>query len=482
MIRSLFFFAAAGLLISSSIGCGDDAPMENPDAGLTMDAGSAPVELPELWGVGPAVADTNPDPDIVEVELVARYEDITIGEGMTFEMMTYNGSFPGPVIQAKVGDRVIVHFRNELVQETTVHWHGLRISDQMDGSPRIQDPVVSGATFTYDFVVPEAGTFWYHPHVRSNFQVERGLYGMLVVSDELDPEYDLERGLVLDDILVDFDTGTLPGHLASHPELMHGRTGNVLLTNGMEISEAPRGEATQGDVERWRIVNTANARTLELSVSGASVRVIGVDGGKLPVPYTTDRLLVPVGQRYDLEVSYDSAGPVELIAHVLVLNEADEVVEEPFPMFSVDVTPSAETPRVIDWPTIEPLPERAVDEEVTIAMNAINDETGLHWTLNGVADREEPLFTWGEGRTVRIRLVNEAGPEHPFHLHGQFFQIVDTGQPWTQQPGLKDTVLVPGLETVEIIAYLDNPGRWMAHCHILEHAELGMMGEIIVHP
>ena len=94
--------------------------------------------------------------------------------------------------------------------------------------------------------------------------------------------------------------------------------------------------------------------------------------------------------------------------------------------------------------------------------------------------RRRPLYTFATEETIRLRLVNDAGPEHPFHLHGQFFRIIDDGRPETQQPGLKDTVLVPGMSVVEVIAYMDNPGRWMAHCHILEHAELGMMGEIVI--
>jgi FtsP/CotA-like multicopper oxidase with cupredoxin domain len=94
----------------------------------------------------------------------------------------------------------------------------------------------------------------------------------------------------------------------------------------------------------------------------------------------------------------------------------------------------------------------------------------------------EPLFTFRQGETVRLTLVNQLGPYHPVHIHGQFFEIVDDGRPVTQFPGLKDTVLLPGGDELDILVYFDNPGRWMVHCHILEHAELGMMGEVIVEP
>jgi FtsP/CotA-like multicopper oxidase with cupredoxin domain len=477
----------ATLFVVSIFGCdgSGEPPMMPPpdtDSGMMMMEPPPELELPPLWGPEVVAVDENPEPGIVEVSLTAQFTDVTLGDGMTYEMMTYNGVAPGPAIHARVGDELVVHFTNNLDQDTTIHWHGLRISDQMDGNPRIQDPVPPGGTFEYRFVIPEAGTFWYHPHIREHIQIERGLYGMLVVRDELDPEYDLERALALDDILVDPDSELLPAHLRSHPEIMHGRVGNVMLVNAREVGFMPNGTATRGDVERWRLVNTANARTMTLSLEGASFRVIGVDGGKLAEPYTTDQLLMPVGQRYDLEVAYDTAGTVELITHVLTLNEADEVVEVPLPIFTVDVAEGAEAPVLPEWPTIEPLPVREVDREVEMVFDGVADSLGMtHWRINGESHPEEPIFTFREGETVRITLRNDVGPEHPFHLHGQFFEIVDDGREITTgMPGLKDTVLLPGLEELEIIAYMDNPGRWMVHCHILEHAQLGMMAEIVV--
>ena len=440
----------------------------------------SPVELS-----GPKVAsDLSNDPDVVRLQLRATHGLVDLGDGVSYEGMTYDGQVPGPTISAKVGDELVVEFTNDLDEETTIHWHGLRISDQMDGNPRIQNPVQPGETFTYRFVLPEAGTYWYHPHTNSNEQMEKGLYGAIVVRDVDDPEYDLERVIVLDDILLERGVTMLPPFLARHPELMHGRYGNLLLTNG-ELSELSRASATQGDVERWRIVNTANARTMELSVRGAIWRVVAVDGGKLREPYTTDRLMVPVGQRYDVEVSYDEGGAaVELISHVLTLNEdGSDVVEVPSPVFRVDVAESADTPRVIDWPILPALESREADREVTLDLDAVADPaTGTAWRINGQKFPHRPLFIFQQGETVRMRIVNMLGPEHPFHLHGQFFEVIEPGTVPGPQPGLKDTVLIPGLETVEVLAHMDNPGRWMIHCHILEHAQLGMMGEVIVEP
>jgi FtsP/CotA-like multicopper oxidase with cupredoxin domain len=154
------------------------------------------------------------------------------------------------------------------------------------------------------------------------------------------------------------------------------------------------------------------------------------------------------------------------------------VVEVPFQVFAVDVAPSENPQKWVTYPEVTPLPTRAAEQTVQIRINAVQNALGgISWQLNETSNSPDPLFSFQEGATVHIELDNQIGPEHPFHLHGQFFQIDDP-----LQPGLKDTVLVPGVSKVNIVAYMDNPGRWMAHCHILEHAELGMMSEIVIEP
>jgi FtsP/CotA-like multicopper oxidase with cupredoxin domain len=458
-----------------------DASLAEGDAGADAAVPDEPA-FPPVLGVEP-LEDVNDDPAVVEVELTATLVDREIEDDLTLPMMAYNGLVPGPLLQARVGDEIVVHFTNDLDQPTTIHWHGLRISDQMDGSPRIQDPVPPGGTFEYRFVAPEAGSFWYHPHVAANEQIERGLYAPIVIRDQYDPEYDAERYLLLDDALVDPEAGDFVPFLANHMEAMHGRFGNLLLTNGRPSPEA-RAEVDEGTVERWRIVNTANARTMELELDGASFRVIGTDGGLLREPYDADYLFVAVGQRYDVEVRYDQPGTAEMLSIVPTVDENGDVRDGAVPTFTVEVTATGVAPREIPWPDLPARPVREADEEVTITMTGeAGGEHGLMWMLNGEAHPEEPLFEFREGETVRMILVNDSGMvEHPFHLHGQFFEILDDETGWPGQPGLKDVVLVPGSRTVEILAYFDNPGRWMAHCHILEHQELGMMGEIVVEP
>jgi FtsP/CotA-like multicopper oxidase with cupredoxin domain len=456
------------LLVAMLGGCSSKTEEHAP-----LDAAPQPVPfaLPDVQGV-PALDDENPAPNVVEVTLAAGRTKTSFQAGTTTSVLAYNGALPGPLLKAKVGDEVIVHFTNNLSEPTTVHWHGLRISDQMDGSPRVQNPVKPGEEFTYRFKVPDAGSYWYHPHIRTDEQVEKGLYAPIVIFDPKDPTYDAERFLVLDDIRLESDGRISP--VSSMDGMMGGRFGNVLLTNGRPAKEAVA-TVEQGVVERWRIVNTANARTMEIGVEGASFRVIATDGGLLPEPYTTRRLLVPVGQRFDLEVTYDQPGAAKLVSYVETVDANDRQTTAALPAFTVDVTASDRAARVITWPEVR-LPDRAADMKATISLDAT--QTGdMPWTINGKAMPMDPLFTWAQGATVEVTIVNKIATEHPFHLHGQFFEILDA-----KQPGLKDVVLVPPSGTVKIRAYMDNPGRWMAHCHILEHAELGMMGEIVVTP
>jgi FtsP/CotA-like multicopper oxidase with cupredoxin domain len=429
---------------------------------------------PQLIGVTGVLEDENGDPDIVEVTLTAAPAMIDLGDGVERELLAYNGLIPGPVLEAKAGDRLIVHFVNEMDRPTTIHWHGLRIPDDQDGSPLIQDPVQPGGTFTYEYTIPDAASFWFHPHVQTNEQVELGLHSPFVVHGPDDPEYDAERVIMLDDVLIDDATGELPPWLGTMTEGARGRFGNHLVTNGSMI--AGQGEAEQGHVERWRLYNVANARSMRVSLEGARFRVIGTDSGLLREPYEVEELRIGVAMRYDIEVSYDEPGTARLISRI----EMDELV----PVYEVEVASTGIAPREIVWPDVPGVPDRAEDEEVEIRFTStIDPETDqIVWNLNDQAHTNhdhdfEPLFTFALGRTVRMSLRNLSAFEHPFHLHGQFFSVDDASM-----PGLRDTILVAPNQTLDIVAYFDNPGSWMAHCHNLEHAELGMMSVIEVTP
>lgn len=444
-----------------------------------------PVPFPSTYAPivgGTILKDENPDPNIVEVTLVAKPSVVQVTDKHRIEVYTYNDLLPGPIIEAKIGDQLIVHFTNKLMEPTTVHWHGQRVPEAMDGAPLVQTPVAPGGTFTYKFTIRDAGTYWYHPHVHSHEQVEKGLYGMLVVREKTPIAFDRERAIILDDILLT-ETGLAPFH-QTEDEKLKGRIGSQLLTNGRASPMVV--QAKVGERERWRLVNTANARVLKLSIKGdgARVRVIGVDSGLLTTPLAiTGALELSPGQRYDLEVMYEKPGDIELIASVA---EGRNFVD--YPMFRAQVTGDrVKVPLAVPmYPKVEPLPQRKVTRKETLTFHLLEspDPGGNHWALNGQVHPQKPLFRFKVGDVVDITLHNLANPNHPFHLHGQFFEIISRNEfPVSkEEPGLRDTVLVTIQERVVIRAYLDNPGKWMFHCHNLEHAAFGMMAHIVVEP
>jgi len=445
-----------------------------PSDSATPDSGEPTAfETPAIWGLS-ALEDLDPADDVVEVEMTAAFSEVDWVDRGPTEVWAYNDLVPGPLIQAKVGDTVRIRFTNALGSGTTIHWHGLRIPDEMDGVPAIQDPVEPGETFLYEFVVPDAGTFWYHPHVRSYAAVEHGLQGMLVVHDPADPVL-AERAFVVDDVLLN-GADIAPSTL-DHMSQMHGRHGNTLLTNGQ--TEQLSGAMQAGQPERWRIVNTANARTMWVRPTNARWRVVAVDGTVLPEPFETTRGLLPVGQRLDLEVIPEE-GATEVALQVELPDGSGGWAE--YPVFSAVVEGSPASAEWTDW-AAAPLPtvEDAVQEAELVLDGAAGDTT-IEWTINGEMYGEHTPLEFAANTPTIITIRERSRAEHPFHLHGQFFQVLDrNGDVDPEDAGLRDTVLVEGTDTLRLYTTFDNPGLWMAHCHILEHAELGMMTEMIVH-
>src|SRR5438876_2219968 len=237
----------------------------------------------------------------VTVELDARELEWEFARGQAIRGFAYNGQVPGPLIEANVGDTVEVRLTNSLPHATTIHWHGIRVPAEMDGTEAVQPPVEPGQTFVYRFVVPDAGTFWYHSHTNETEQLERGLYGALVVRDADEPSFDGEQVLLFDDLKLDLD-----GHLApfgDEHEHHAGREGDVRLVNGQQ---EPGLEIAGGTIERWRLVNAANSRFVRLSIGGRPFTIIATDGGLLAEPLRATEVLVTPGERFELAV-----GPFE---------------------------------------------------------------------------------------------------------------------------------------------------------------------------
>ncbi len=413
----------------------------------------------------------------------------------------YNGAVPGPEIRARQGERLRVLVENQLSQDTTVHWHGLRIPHAMDGVPDLtQPPIRPGEAFAYEFDLPDAGTFWYHPHVDSSEQQGRGLYGVLVVEEAAPPAVDREAVWVVDDWRLT-EEGAI-SETFDHPhDLSHdGRLGNVATLNGQDSAEFA---VRAGERLRLRIVNTANARIFALRFEGHRPRVIALDG-QPAIPHEPDggRLVVPPAGRVDviLDMEGEAGGryavtdefyPRQSYRYLdLVYDQAAPLRESPLDA-AVALAPN---------PIPEPSLAEAQHHDMVLAggamggmRSAILDGRALDirdlagrgkvWAMNGIAAHGhvmDPLFTFQLGRTQLLSIRNDTAFPHPMHLHGHSFRLLTrNGQPVPGRPWL-DSVLLAPEERVEVAFVADNPGDWLFHCHVLEHMQAGMSAVVRV--
>ena len=403
---------------------------------------------------------------MASLELDAREVEWEFAPGRKIRAFAY-GQVPGPQIEADVGDLVEVRLKNSLPQATTIHWHGVRVPADMDGTEVVQPAVEPGGTFEYRFVVPDAGTFWYHSHTNETEQLERGLYGALVVRGPGEPAFDSERVLILDDLKLDPEGEVAP--FGDEHEHHAGREGDVRLVNGMLEPEL---EIPAGTIERWRIVDAANTRFVRLSIGGRPFRIVGTDGGLLPQPRPATEVLLTPGERFELAVGPFEEGERLEIEALPYDRGKGESGRERFASLRVGpaVASRAEIPATLRQ--IDPLVGADVDPNRTISLKALMHE-GHHQRADPVRIGE--LQVWD--------LVNETGQDHPFHIHGFFFQVVQENGSTPPEVAWKDTVNVPRKSQTRI-AWLpdDRPGEWMYHCHILEHHAMGMMAHFAVVP
>jgi FtsP/CotA-like multicopper oxidase with cupredoxin domain len=397
---------------------------------------------------------------------------------------------------ASVGDRIIVHFRNELPEPTTIHWHGVRVPNAMDGVPSVQAPIPPGGTFDYEFTALDAGTFWYHPHIRSDVQVERGLYGAIVVLDPNEPEVVAvaDETLVLGDVYLNPETGRLEDRMDLRVAMM-GREGNLVLVNGQRSNL--RVEATPGEVRRWRVVNASNARYFLLHLDNGGMARIGGDAGLLeapirisapppnehdhgaPQPAPADRLLLTPGERAEVLVWIEATASEAVLRAMPYERAAGAGATEAVDLVRLtacDGCAAAHPPELPE--TLRPATLPASPSVTrTLRLGERLDGDTVHFTVNGASFPDVAPIEAALGTVEAWDVVNESDMDHPFHLHGFFFQVEGTRE-W------KDSVNIPGETTVRLLVDFSSRdganGMWMYHCHILGHAEGGMMGEVHV--
>jgi FtsP/CotA-like multicopper oxidase with cupredoxin domain len=394
---------------------------------------------------------------------------------LSVDGLMYNDQVPGPVLRATVGDTVVVHFKNELTESTTIHWHGVRLHPEMDG---VDGVVAPGATFTYRFTVPDAGTFWYHPHTNETVQIERGLYGALIVAEKDAPALDGEQVLVFDDAAVTDGAFSKPGwYLPRIMERHNGREGNVALINGRSDIVL---RLSAGQRERWRLVNAGNARYLRLSFGGRSFTQIASDGGLLEEPVILSEIMIAPGERADIVVGPFPEGDQFQISSLPYNRGTGRGREIVYGRVQVgEMKPSiAQLPKKLR--EIEPLASADAEPNRIIKLHGkSNWKNGVDFTINDEQHLQDAPVRSGDLQVWEIR--NPSMMDHPFHLHGYFFQVLSVNGIPVERRAWKDTVNVKKGDTVKI-AWMpdDRTGGWMYHCHILEHHDAGMMAHFAV--
>lgn len=414
---------------------------------------------------------------------------------------SYGGGVPGPTIRARQGDRLRVVVENRLPQETTVHWHGLRVPNAMDGVPHLtQPPIAPGQTFTYEFDLPDAGTYWYHPHQRSAEQVERGLAGALIIEEREPIAVDRDVIWVLDDWRLRPDA-EIDGDFGRFMDVSHaGRIGNTVTVNGSILE---RFALRAGERIRLRLINAANARVFALAFEGHQPTVIALDGQPVaPHPPPEGKITLGPAMRADLVLDA-TAKPGERLPVIDTFYKGREY--RLLDLAYEDAPPLRETPR--DLPAAlaantmpEPDLGNARREDIVLEggmmgrlSSALMDgrrvnprtmmEHGKAWSINGVVATGHdlaPLLTLERGQSYVLALHNRTQWHHPMHLHGHSFRVISReGKPTAHREWL-DTVLLAPQESAEIAFVADNPGGWMFHCHVLEHQMGGMTSVIRV--
>lgn len=423
-------------------------------------------------------------PATVEVSLVAGVNQLELAPGKpATKAFAYNGSVPGPTLVATEGDHVIVHFTNNLTQPTTVHWHGLHVPSDQDGNP--MDPVKPGASRDYVFDLPEgsAGTYWYHPHPdgKAAQQAAMGLFGAIIVRAKNDP---LPKGLVDEILVLNDNRFDANGAVAAETmdDQMNGRRGDVLFVNG---AVNPTMTLRPGEVRRLRVLNASAARFYLLSVPDHELLHVGSSGGLFGTPQRTEKVLVAPGERVELLLKATAAAGTTTTLKSLPYDRGimamggSTTPEKELDLLSVAYTSDAPmtTPAIPETlRTIAPL-----DTTGGVARTFVMSEQMMDYMINGKTYDPMRVDVQAKlGATEIWTVRNEADMDHPFHLHGFQFQVLDRNGKPEPVVSWNDTVNVPKSATVRFAVKLDLPGMRMYHCHILEHEDLGMMGMLDV--
>ncbi|HET7603341.1 MAG TPA: multicopper oxidase family protein [Gemmatimonadales bacterium] len=465
--------------------------------------------------------------------------DLTAGlvrrtiRGHAFAMYAFNGQVPGPLIRVPQNATITVRFHNRIDLPSSVHWHGVRLDNASDGAVGVtQQPVAPGADYTYTVHFPDAGIYWYHPHVREDIEQSMGLFGNMLVDAPARDYYspaNQEQVLMLGDLLMQADTLIPFGKELIDFALM-GRVGNVLLVNGEPDYHL---SVHRGEVVRFYLTNVSNSRTWNVSFGGAPIKVLASDVSRFEREEMVPSVVLAPAERYVVEVRFDRPGQYAMVNAVQAINHyRGEFEPEVDTLGTITVDSTAATPdyaaqfatlRSYDSVTqdinryrkyFDKPPDKSLTLSVRVSglplatvqfmtidtayfapvewvdgmpdMNWLSTSGQVQWILRDDATgKENGDIDWHvkRGSVVKLRIFNDPKSfhpmQHPIHLHGQRMLVISRDGVPTKNLVWKDTALIPVGSTVDLLIDASNPGDWMLHCHIAEHLGAGMM--MVVH-
>jgi FtsP/CotA-like multicopper oxidase with cupredoxin domain len=508
-------FLAASLAAGAGAALAACSTKTAPGAGLTTQPTSVPAALTEP--IKAAEAARPHTGRIVTATMTPRPVTVDLG-GKVVKTLGYADTVPGPLIRANVGDELKVTLVNQLDKPTSAHWHGIALRNDMDGAMPASPDIPAGGTFTYSFSVPDAGTYWVHPHV--GVELDTGLYLPLIIDDpKARADYDAEWIVMLDDwtdgvgrspqqILDELKMGGMgamgsmgqggmgqggigqdgmgqpaTGGMGQMGEgggdsLLGGDPGDVTypyyVVNG-RIPEAPTTfRAKPGQRIRIRFINSGSDTAFRVALGGHRMKVTHTDGFPV-VPTDVDALLIGMGERYDVIVTAGD-GVFPLVASA----EGKNALGRALLATGVGTAPVADfrppelngkvgTIDLFAAPEEAQLTFTSPDTELVADLTAA--ETGYQWGINGPYPDNKPLTVW-QDQQATLTFANKTRMWHPMHLHGHTFAMLN---PDGSQGARKDTVIVLPGQSVKVAILADNPGYWPMHCHNTYHAEAGML-------
>ncbi|QKC98644.1 multicopper oxidase family protein [Mesorhizobium sp. NZP2298] len=448
-------------------------------------AGASGVGLAAIGRFG-SWATASPEPVVLQTaKIQARLMDV----GPTNNVLTYGSAGMPPVLRMKKGEPFAARLVNAIDDPTTIHWHGIRLPNKMDGVPFLVQPYVyTGDHFDYVFAPPDAGTFWYHPHCNTLEQMGHGLTGVIVVENPNDPKFDAEFVLNLRDWRLG-DDGQFIDQFRPRDAARTGTYGTVRTANWLD---QPQYDAPAGGLVRLRVAITDVTRIDAFRVDGAEAIVMALDGNPVPQRFSPDALLLGPGQRMELAIRMpDEEGAVVSLRDVrgtkpkvlttlravgrsLKRAIGDVAPLEVNPVAEVDLTTAQHISLALSA-TAENIPSDGICGSLGYSFWAINK---VPWP-GDTPDPTAPLAELKLGKSYVIDMENLTPQSHPMHLHGMSFKVLSSSTRQVQ-PLISDTYLIQPNEKVQLGFVADNPGDWLLHCHIIEHQKSGMTSYVRV--